>query len=101
MTTVPVVKRRRDWFRILRDLAAAGVSYAEVGRVCQRSTTTVQAWAEGSEPKESDARIVLALYAKHLPEKYVDHQREFDIRLQIDDLEKPGEQRRLGFVEVK
>jgi hypothetical protein len=101
MSTVPVVKRRRDWFRILRDLAAVGVSYAAVGRVCQRSTTTVQAWAEGAEPKESDARIVLALYAKHLPESYAEHQRHFDIRVAVESLEQPGEQRTLRFVEVR
>lgn len=101
VTTAPVVKRRRDWFRILRDLAAAGVSYAAVGRACQRSTTTVQAWAEGAEPKESDARIVLALYAKHRPDLYVEHQRVFDIRVQLDELEQPGDQARLRFVEVR
>lgn len=77
---VPVNTRRRDWFRILRDLAAAGVSYAHVGRKCCRDVGTVCGWANGGDPKEADARVVLALYAKHCPALYAEHQREFDIR---------------------
>ena len=84
---VPVKSGRRDWFRIIRDLAAvrdsAGVSLtmAYIARKVGRSKDAVQAWAEGSEPKESDARIVLALYAKHCPEKYRAHQAEYEIRV--------------------
>lgn len=79
--TAPVVKRRRDWFLVLRGLMAAGISMSDVARACERATTTVQAWAEGSDPKEADARIVLALYAKHCPEEFAAHEREFAIRL--------------------
>ena len=81
--TVPVIKRKRDWFRILRDLQVVGVSYGAVARQCGRNPATVQAWAEGVEPKESDARIVLAIYAKHLPDKYAAHSREFAIRVEV------------------
>ena len=89
---VPVKSGRRDWFRIIRDLAAvrdsAGVSLtmAYIARKVGRSKDAVQAWAEGSEPKESDARIVLALYAKHCPEKYRAHQAEYEIRVTEVDL---------------
>lgn len=71
--------RRRDWFRILRDLMAQGVSMREVARECGRDISTVGGWADGTDPKEADARIVLALYAKHCPEKYLIHSREFAI----------------------
>lgn len=90
--------RRRDWFRILRDLMAVGVSMGKIARKCGKSTGAVQGWADGGEPKESDARIVLALYAKHCPLKYVDHQAEFDIRVEIEGLTEVGETRRLPFV---
>lgn len=80
---VPVNARRRDWFRILRDLAAAGWGYSAVGRKCNRDPTTVRMWAEGSEPKESDARVVLALYAKYCPAKYAEHQLEFELRSHV------------------
>lgn len=96
-----VNKRRRDWFRIVRDLNAVGVSMAQIGRVCNRTTTTVENWADGSDPKETDARIVLALYAKHCPEKYVVHQREFAIAVEVERVSQPGDQRRLGFVDVE
>lgn len=90
--------RRRDWFRILRDLTAVGVRYSYVARKCNRDSKTVQNWADGGEPKESDARIVLALYAKHCPLKYLDHQRAFDIRVEIDKATDVGETRVLPFV---
>ncbi len=65
----------RDWWRILRDLKAAGVSLAAVGRKVDRDESTVWGWGErGAEPRESDARVVLALYAKHCPELYAQHQ---------------------------
>lgn len=81
--TMTMTKRKRDWFRILRDLHVVGISYGAVARQCGRNPATVQAWAEGVEPKESDARIVLAIYAKHLPEKYAEHNREFEIRVNV------------------
>lgn len=90
-----VATRRRDWFAILRDLARAGVSMAKVARKCNRNPTTVQAWAEGSEPKESDARVVLAMYARHCPEKYRTHQVDFEIHVEIEAITEPGEQRGL------
>ena len=74
--------RKRDWFVILRELMKAGVSMSKVARKCNRDPTTVYKWADGGEPKESDARIVLALYASACPEKYIEHQREFEIRVQ-------------------
>jgi hypothetical protein len=69
--------KRRDWFRILRDLMAAGVSMAKVAKAAGRDQKTVSNWAEGGEPKDSDARVVLALYAKFCPEKYAEHCQEF------------------------
>lgn len=87
----PVNSERRDWFRILRDLAGAQVSMARVARVCNRHTTTVQGWAEGSEPRESDARIVLALYARHCPDAYIEHQARYEIRLPAACCREPGD----------
>ena len=91
--------KRRDWFRILRDLSAAGVSYANVASKCNRNASTVRQWAEGADPKETDARIVLALYAKHCPLKYIDHQREFSIRVEMQNVTGEGENFGLPFAE--
>lgn len=74
------LKRRRDWAAILADLAAAGVTVAQVARCCCRDVGAVRAWAAGGDPKESDGRLVLALYAKHCPALYAAHQAEFEIR---------------------
>lgn len=71
--------RRRDWFRILRDLIEAGVSMNEVARKCNRDVGAVSGWSNGADPKDTDARVVLGLYAKYCPEKYVAHSREFAI----------------------
>lgn len=100
MTTVPVAKRRRDWFWVLRTLMRYGVSMGEVARACGRDVGAVKHWQDGGEPKESDARIVLALLAKHAPDEYKRHQAEYDIRVEVDNATRPGEQRRLGFVDL-
>ena len=68
---------RRDWGAILCELAAAGVPHKAVAGACSRNPAAVKAWARGGEPKESDARIVLALYAKHCPQQYAEHCRAF------------------------
>lgn len=71
--------KRRPWFRILRDLMAVGISMGKIAKACQVSCTrVVQHWAEDGEPKDTHARIILALYRKHCPEKYEAHMREFD-----------------------
>lgn len=95
---LPVNNRRRDWFTILRDLMRAGVSMSKVARKCGRDVSAARGWANGGEPKESDARVVLALYAKHCPQQYLAHQRDFDIRVEIDAVTDVGETRVLPFV---
>ena len=100
MIQAPVNKRRRDWFVILRALAKHGISMSDIARACDRATTTVQAWGEGSEPKESDARIVLALWAKVAPDEYGRHQAEFDIRVEVMGITWAGDQSRLCVVDL-
>lgn len=73
-----IKRRQRDWFRILRDLMGVGVTMAEVGRLCGKDKGTVQHWSEGGDPKDADARVVLALYKKHCPELYEVHMAEFE-----------------------
>lgn len=94
MQTVAVPRlygRRRDWFHVLRCLMKAGVTMHDVGRKCGRDHTTVKGWAEGSEPKESDARVVLALFAKHCAAEYVEHQRQFEVHIEIERMTEKGE----------
>lgn len=100
MSTAPVAKRRRDWFAIIRTLMRYGISMADIARHCGRDTGAVKHWQDGGEPKESDARIVLALMAKYAPAEYRAHQAQFDIRVEVEHVTAPGEQRRLGFVDL-
>ena len=79
LKTPPLVSRRRDWFNVLRDLQKAGVSYREVARKCCKHVGAVQNWAEGGDPKDVDARVVMALYAKYCPEKFVAHQALYQV----------------------
>lgn len=72
-------QRPRDWFRIIRDLMKAGISMHKIAKTCGRKATgTVQHWCEGGEPKDTDARVVLALYKRHCPEAYEKHMLEFE-----------------------
>ena len=100
MTQAPVARRKRDWFWVIRTLARFGVSMADIGKATGRNVSAVKHWQNGGEPKESDARIVLALLAKHAPEEYARHQAEFSIRVDVEAVTLPGEQRRLGFVDL-
>ena len=75
------VASRRDWGAILHDLAAAGVPLAAVAGACCRDVGTLKAWARGGEPKDSDGRIVLALYAKHCPALYLAGEQAHAVRL--------------------
>lgn len=78
--TVPHrARRRRDWERILLDLRTSGCSFSEVARICRRDVGTVRLWMAGGDPKDTDARIVLALYQRYCPEKFEAHQRDFGI----------------------
>ncbi|ALV06689.1 hypothetical protein [Roseateles depolymerans] len=98
--TLPLhTRKKRDWFRILRDLSAAGVSMSLVARKCGLHSSTVRMWAEGSEPKESDARTVLAIYARVCPAKYREHQAQFSIRAEMERTVDEGENFDLPFVD--
>lgn len=78
--TVPSrARRRRDWERIILDLRSAGCSLSDLGRICHRDVGTVRLWMAGGDPKDADARIVLALYQRYCPEKFEAHQREFGV----------------------
>jgi hypothetical protein len=78
--TMYVRKKQREWFRILRDLMAVGISMAKIAKACGKSggASTVQHWADGGDPKDSDARVVLALYRRYCPEKYEAHMKEYE-----------------------
>ncbi|MBF8177234.1 hypothetical protein [Herminiimonas contaminans] len=72
-------QKRRDWFKIIRvDLINAGVSMAKVASACGRDPKTIEHWTIDGEPKDSDARVVLALYQKFCPQKYVEHMKSHD-----------------------
>ena len=101
MTTVPVAKRKRDWFEVIRTLMRHKISMADIARATGRNLGAVKHWQSGGEPKESDARIVLAMLAKASPEDYMRLQRPYEIRVEVQSVTQPGETSRLQFVEVR
>lgn len=77
-------QKRRDWFKIIRiDLTYAGVCMKKVASICNRDPKTVEHWTLEGEPKDTDARVVLALYRKFCPDKYCAHMKEFDPDFQM------------------
>ena len=58
--------RRRDWFAIITELGVAGVPLSTIAKAVGCSKSAVIAWKMGGEPKESDARKVLALYRRNV-----------------------------------
>lgn len=84
---------------ILQHLKRAGIAYRDVARKTNHAVNCVVNWAEGGEPKDSDAQVVLALYAKHCPIEYQEHMRKHgDIAARINAVTVPGETRVLPFV---
>lgn len=72
-------QRRRDWFQIIRvDLTYAGIPMAKVAKICNRDPKTVEHWTLDGEPKDTDARIILALYQKFCPQKFYSHMVQID-----------------------
>lgn len=56
--------KRRDWDKIITDLVRAGLGVTEIGKRIGRTHGAIVNWREpgGREPKESDARKLLALH---------------------------------------
>lgn len=76
-------QKRRDWFQIIRvDLVYAGVSMKKIASACNRDPKTIEHWTLDGEPKDTDARIVLALYKKFCPDKYTSHIKQFEMDLE-------------------
>jgi len=55
---------RRDWDRIITEIEKH-ISLRGIAQAVHRSAPTVLSWKISGEPKDSDARRVLALYAKY------------------------------------
>ncbi len=70
-------QKKRDWFQILRDLMQAGISMSQVARTCGKTVKSVAHWGNGGDPKDFDARVILALYAQHCPAKFQQHMLEY------------------------
>lgn len=60
--------KRRDWEAIINALGVAGCSQHDIAKHLGVHRSTVVGWHRGGEPKESDARRVLALYRRHIGE---------------------------------
>lgn len=54
---------RTDWFRVLADLAHAGISTRAVSRRLEVAKSTVLGWKQGNEPRHSDGEQLLELWA--------------------------------------
>lgn len=58
------------------------VTTTTVARLCGRDVKTVQHWANGGDPKDTDARVVLQLYARFCPAQYHEHEKQFKITVE-------------------
>ncbi|MDB5806266.1 MAG: hypothetical protein JWN73_3588 [Betaproteobacteria bacterium] len=59
-----VARHRRDWFRILAELQAAGFSNADVARALGLSGSTIRNWKYGIEPIHSKGCALLELHRR-------------------------------------
>lgn len=60
--------RRVDWFRVLADLAYAGVSLAATSERTSIPRSTLHGYkCLDAEPRHADGEAVLALWRQHMP----------------------------------
>lgn len=55
---------RTDWFRVLSDLAYAGVNQAAVSEMINIPRSTIRGWAAGSEPSHDDGYALLEIWIR-------------------------------------
>lgn len=55
---------RTDWFRVLTDLAYAGISQAAVSEMINVPRSTIRGWAAGSEPSHDDGYALLEIWIR-------------------------------------
>jgi len=59
-----------DWPRILLDLRRAGLTVDEIAAATHSSRGAVHGWLTlGAEPRYSTGVLILALHARHAPQK--------------------------------
>jgi len=55
---------RTDWFRVLTDLAYAGVSQAAGSEMINVPRSTIRGWAAGCEPSHDDGYALLEIWIR-------------------------------------
>ena len=66
MSMCAVMVEREDWARIIRELADAGLSQADIAQLLGRAQSSVSEWARGREPRHSDGKSLLLLHREHV-----------------------------------
>lgn len=62
MVRVDAPEGRIDWFRLLDDLARAGVPVSSVAMHTRAPRSTILGWKQGAEPKHRDGELLLDLW---------------------------------------
>jgi len=57
--------RSVDWPVVLRDLASSGISGYRVAQILDIEQSTVQRWADGSEPRHSAGMAILQIHSQY------------------------------------
>ncbi|HEY4373023.1 MAG TPA: hypothetical protein VGN52_13925 [Burkholderiales bacterium] len=57
-------RHQRDWFRILSELQALGLTNADVARALRLRDSTIRNWKYGKEPTHARGQALLALHAR-------------------------------------
>ncbi|QDY47289.1 hypothetical protein DUW70_01420 [Stenotrophomonas maltophilia] len=62
MVRTEAVEGRIDWFRLLDELARAGVPVSSVAQHMSVPRSTILGWKQGAEPKYRDGELLLDLW---------------------------------------
>lgn len=62
MSRLTAEQGRIDWFRLIDDLARAGVPVSSVAQHMNAPRSTILGWKQGAEPKYRDGELLLDLW---------------------------------------
>jgi hypothetical protein len=60
------MRKRVNWFRIIADLSRCGKSTYDISAQLERAQSTVDRWANGSEPRHNDGEDLIDMWCREM-----------------------------------
>lgn len=72
-------QKREDWYRLITEIEATGLSVAEIGRCINCPDSTVRSWKNGTEPLHYYGNALIRLHQEKIAESAKLRDRPLDL----------------------